>query len=62
MNLLVEIDPKPRRSRDEVAYEIASDVWSPAITVSSLGADEPEEDYDTDERPLLSSRLVRPHT
>lgn len=40
-----------------MAYEIASDVWSPAITVSSLGADEPEEDYDTDERPLLSSRL-----
>lgn len=58
MNLLVEIDPEPRRSRDEVTYEIASDVWSPTMTVSSVGAGESGED-DTDMSPSDSLRLVR---
>jgi len=57
LSLLVEIDPGARRSRDEPTYEIASDVWSPTMTVSSIGADEPEEDYDVDVFPSLSLGL-----
>ena len=60
LSLLVEIDPGARRGRDEMTYEIASDVWSPTMTVSSIGADEPEEDYDVDVFPSPSSGLVRP--
>lgn len=57
LSLLVEIDPEPRRGRDEVTYEIASDTWSPAMTISSDGASEPGEG-DIDVSPSDSSRLV----
>ena len=46
MSVLVEIDPEPHRGRNEMTYEIASDVSSPATTVSSITADEPEGEYD----------------
>ena len=65
LNLLVEINPEPRRSRNEVTYEIASDVWSPTMTVSSIGAGvsgEPEEEYDIDMSSFHPSEPVRMHT
>jgi len=54
LNLLVEIDPDPHRGRDETTYEIASDTWSPAMTVSFVGGDQHEEEYDIDVFPSHS--------
>lgn len=48
LNLLVEIDPESRRARNEVTYEIASDVWSPTVTATSIGTEEPEGEHDMD--------------
>jgi len=43
-----------------VVYEIASDTLSPTTTVSSIGADEPEEEEEDDaESPSHSFELVR---
>lgn len=60
MNLLIEIDPDPRRGRDEATYEIASDTWSPTVTVSSTGADRREGGDDIDMSPSDSLEPVRP--
>jgi len=42
-----------------VVYEIASDTLSPTTTVSSIGADESEEEEDDAESPSHSFELVR---
>ena len=59
LNLLVEIDPEPRRGLDETTYEIASDTWSPTMTIASIGADEHEGECDTDAYPSHSLEHVR---
>ena len=39
LTLLNEIDPQP--CRDGVAHEISLGVWSPTMTVSSIGTEDP---------------------
>jgi hypothetical protein len=59
LNLLVEIEPEQHGGGDEVTYEIASDVWSPTMTVSSIGGDETEGEYDIGMSPSRPLKLVR---
>ena len=57
-SVLVEIDPEPRRSW-EATYEIASDILSPTMTVSSVKTDEDEGEHDIDIFPSRSLEPVR---
>ncbi|KAF9646649.1 hypothetical protein BDM02DRAFT_2981500 [Thelephora ganbajun] len=58
LNILVEIDLKPRQGRDGLTYEIASDIASPTMIVSSIDSGEPEGKYDTDVFSSHSSGLL----
>ena len=53
--MLVEIEPGTHQSREEVAYEIASDTFSPPMSSSSPDTDDSEEDSDIPPISITSS-------